>query len=447
MDINALTEQVDSLKKKADLLRPFKPERERVFWEKFRLEFNYNSNHMEGNTLTYGQTKLLLLFDRLTGDFKARDVEEMKAHNAALKMISELAADSESRLTEKLIREINELILVRPFYSDAITPDGQPTKKLITPGKYKSEPNHVLLPDGGKFYYASPEETPAMMGDLIEWYNQNKGKMHPVRLAALMHYKLVRIHPFDDSNGRTTRLIMNFILMQNGYAPVVIGSKKKDSYLAALNKADIGNIDAFEKYIAEVSLKWQGIFLKAMNGEKIEEDDDLNKEIELLKKNLSGNKGPTSEISGDAVWNTFNNSLLPLFKSIDKDLNGLKDLFLKSYIAINAPNSNKVFENLGSVERSINPFIVSLTSGGELRVEFQHIGFSKAGTKTFNLYPTISIKFLTYIYQIQINNLSNEVFEKLYYDNLTENEIEIISRKIAKLELEEIRIRINQSNT
>jgi Fic family protein len=436
MDINSMLEQIDFLKKEADSLRPFKPEWEQVFWEKFRLEFNYNSNHMEGNTLTYGQTKLLLLFDRLTGDFKARDVEEMKAHNVALKMISELAADSESRLTEKLIREINELILVRPFYNDAITPNGQPTKRLITPGEYKKQPNSVLLPDGNMFYYASPEETPAMMGDLMEWYNQNKNKIHPVRLAALVHYKLVRIHPFDDSNGRTARLVMNFILKLKGYAPVVIESKKKNAYLAALNKADVGDIGAFEEYISEVSIRWQEIFLKAIKGEKVEEPEDFEKEVELLKRNLKNSREKIQlTFNVNVLENIIAGSILPLLNAVQFYVSKLDDLYLKKEIQFKAIGHGNciAMDGLRAFFSQIlkNP----ITTPFKCEFHYIHQQLRKESKLNFAYTTDIYFDFYEIAYEIRNEALKNISLKKYYHEILSTDEITKFANALAKTEL------------
>ena len=190
MEMSATLQQIDALKEEASQLHPAKPEFEKAFWDKFRLEFNYNSNSLEGNTLTYGHTELLLLFDKVgSDDYSLRELEEMKAHDVAMKMIREAALDPSHELTEKFIREINEVILVRPFYKEAITPDGQPTRRLIAPGMYKKEPNSVRLENGEIFNYTPPEETPSQMGDLLQWLRieGEKKEFHPVQIAALFH--------------------------------------------------------------------------------------------------------------------------------------------------------------------------------------------------------------------------------------------------------------------
>ena len=84
--------------------------------DKFRLEFNYNSNHIEGNTLTYGEAELFLKFDKIEGGHDYRDYQEMEAHNVALLMVEREAYDKERPLTENFIRTLNETLLVKPYW-------------------------------------------------------------------------------------------------------------------------------------------------------------------------------------------------------------------------------------------------------------------------------------------------------------------------------------------
>jgi Fic family protein len=242
---------VNALKIELDKKIPLEAEDDKRLQKKLRLEFNYNSNHLEGNTLTYGQTQLLLFFDKSSGNVPVSDIEEMKAHDVALSQIEEMANEEERPLTENFIKEINKIILVKPFWKDAISPNGTPTRKKVEIGQYKTSPNSVQLKNGEIHEYASPEETPALMGDLLNWYNSSKDQLHPVQLAAEFHYKLVCIHPFDDGNGRVARLIMNYILLKNNYPPVIIKSEDKESYLTALQKADTS------RYVQINQEKWQ----------------------------------------------------------------------------------------------------------------------------------------------------------------------------------------------
>ena len=162
---------------------------------KFTVDFNFNSNHIEGNTLTYGQTELLLLFGKVVGEAEMKDLEEMKASNVGLKMMQEQALVKEMPLTQNFIRQLHKVLLREDYTVYRELPGGQQTSYVIHAGCYKTRPNSVITRYGDRFEYASPEETPALMADLVDWYNEEeaKGKLTPVELATLFHYRY--IHP------------------------------------------------------------------------------------------------------------------------------------------------------------------------------------------------------------------------------------------------------------
>jgi Fic family protein len=317
-------------------LQPLKPEDKKRLDEKFRLEFNYNSNHIEGNTLTYGQTKLLLIFGDTTGNAKLQDYEEMRAHDVGFNIITQDAKDIERPLSEAFIRELNKTILVRPFWKDAVTDAGQPTRMEVKIGEYKSRPNHVQTATGEIFYYATPEETPIMMKELVEWYNDesDKKELSPIELAALLHYRYIRIHPFEDGNGRIARLLVNYVLIRNNYPPIIIQSKDKDNYLRILHQCDVAvgltasdgasatidSIRPFVKYMNEQLEHSLTISVKAAKGESIEEEDDFAKQLTLLQRRLKySNTKP--EFSEEQVWNVLENFY---FQFIEKLLKSIK---------------------------------------------------------------------------------------------------------------------------
>lgn len=207
---------------------------------KFMLDFNYNSNHIEGNTLTYGQTELLLLLGKVQGEAKMRDCEEMKAHNVCLQMMQE-EAKGDNPLTEKFIRQLHHTLLREDYTVYQQLGNGQQTSYTIHAGRYKTRPNSVVTPLGERFEYASPEETPALMYDLVNWYNgaEKKSELSPIEKAALFHYRYIRIHPFEDGNGRIARLMVNYIFLRHKYPMVDVPSRNKRTYLNALSQADL----------------------------------------------------------------------------------------------------------------------------------------------------------------------------------------------------------------
>lgn len=209
--------------------------------QRFTIDYNYNSNHIEGNTLTYGQTEILLLFGKVVGEAHVRDIEEMTASNVGLKMMVEESGIKEMPLTQNFIRTLHKTLLREDYTVYRNLPGGMQTSYVIHAGQYKTRPNSVITRYGDRFEYASPEETPALMSDLVNWYNEEekKGQLSPIELAALFHYRYIRIHPFEDGNGRIARLMVNYILTRHDYPMIVVRSRKKSEYLEALHATDL----------------------------------------------------------------------------------------------------------------------------------------------------------------------------------------------------------------
>lgn len=156
-------------------------------------------------------------------------------------MTSEEALLKEMPLTQNFIRTLHQTLLREDYTVYRELPNGVQTSYVIHAGQYKTCPNSVITRYGDRFEYASPEETPALMTDLINWYNSEEeiGKLTPIELAALFHYRYIRIHPFEDGNGRIARLMTNYILSRHGLPMIVIRSRKKQDYLEALHQTDM----------------------------------------------------------------------------------------------------------------------------------------------------------------------------------------------------------------
>lgn len=447
MELNVLITRIVNLQQELAGFQPLKSDVQEKLHKKFRLEFNYNSNHIEGNTLTYGETELYLIFDKTTGNHDGREYEEMRASDAALKMIQEYAADKERPLTEAFIKSLNELILVRPYWVDAITPAGQPTRRQIIPGGYKKQPNSVRLQNGEMFHYTSPEETPIQMGELVAWYTTEveKNELHPVALAALLHYKFVRIHPFDDGNGRISRLLMNYVLYANGLPPVVVKSADKKNYLFALNQADAGDINAFVEYIAR-QLVWSlELSIKAAKGENIEERGDLEKEIEVWKKELKG-KVPNDSIEKNdvVIRNVYLRDIRPTVEMIAQNINSLRELFIAYFFtgAVNT-NHNKNSDGLTLIDSLFADDMHALKSIKEedesldrLDFIFHFNAFTRKPHNPFNARLDLQVNFNIYNYSlaISVSSKRKHTYRKAYDEPITESE----KRAIADLATREL---------
>ena len=151
-------------------LQPLSDRDREMLSRRFTIDFNYNSNHIEGNTLTYGQTEILLLFGKIVGEADVRDVHEMTASNVGLKMMKEEARLKETPLTQHFIRTLHKTLLREDYTVYRNLPGGVQTSYVIHAGQYKTRPNSVITRYGDRFEYATPEETPALMSDLVDWY-------------------------------------------------------------------------------------------------------------------------------------------------------------------------------------------------------------------------------------------------------------------------------------
>ena len=221
-------------------MQPLSEDKAELLRKKFSAEYNFNSNHIEGNTLTYGQTELLLLFGKVSGEGPLKDFVDMKASQMGVEMVKEAVLDRCMPMTQNFIRQLHKVILREDYTVYRDLPGGGQTSHTVHAGQYKTRPNSVITRYGDCFEYASPEETPQMMTDLVNWYNaaEMEGKLSPVELAALFHYRYIRIHPFEDGNGRIARLMVNYILARHGWPMIVIRNRKKAEYLEALHRAD-----------------------------------------------------------------------------------------------------------------------------------------------------------------------------------------------------------------
>ena len=331
--------RIETLYKEWLSLQPVKEEMQSRLDQKFMLEFNYNSNHIEGNTLTYGQTEMLLMFGKVVDEANMKDLEEMKASNVGLKMVKDVASDKEQPLTEYFIRTLHQTLLREDYTVYRQLPNGANTSYVVHAGRYKTRPNSVITVTGERFEYASPEETPALMKDLVEWYNkaEAEGIMTPIELAALFHYRYIRIHPFEDGNGRISRLIVNYILHRHGYPMIVVKSADKDNYLKALNKCDVitgpipsdgahaelSQITPFVDYISNCLERALTMSIKAAKGESIEEEDDWRKNLKLKYRDKMNMPEMTLEIKEKILKEDF----IGLLAHIDNELAEFYSLF------------------------------------------------------------------------------------------------------------------------
>ncbi len=436
-------EKVILLKKELDSLRPISKAQEFAIMQKFRLDWNYHSNHLEGNSLSFGETKALILFGITAQGKPLKDHFEITGHDEAVKWIEEVVKE-ERPLTEAFIRELHKLILKEPYEKEAITPEGLPTKKKIQIGQYKTTPNHVLTQTGEIFRFATPEETPAKMQELIEWFREKKEDHEtiPLLLAAEFHYRFIRIHPFDDGNGRTARILMNFILMQYGYPPVIIKTEEKQRYLSALQQADAGMIDSFIHYIEENLIQSLELMIKGAKGESIDEPDDVEKGIALIEAKLKnlGKLSQQHELNRKTMFESFyQESFLPLITKFILENEKMKKLYEYLDFKVNKnrePENDYTFTVYSNSE--IPNFVYdSLKATVDTIINSWSIEWSiMADFKNFKLPPNINLFNPNYsnLLTIEFNYDTYKVRNNYY----AQPKVEIIKRYDEVLTTEEI---------
>ncbi len=214
--------KLDELKLKLDSFRPLDLSIVKNLHEDLVLRWTYHSNAIEGNTLTLKETKVAL--EGITiGGKTLREHFEAINHKDAILFMEDLA-QKEERLSEYSIKQIHSLIL----------------KNIDDENKGKYRTTNVII-SGAEHKPPQSFEVQSQMQEFIKKYNENITKLHPIELASFVHIEFVKIHPFIDGNGRTSRLLMNLELIKAGFPPVVIELEDRLEYYKALDIAHTEN--------------------------------------------------------------------------------------------------------------------------------------------------------------------------------------------------------------
>ncbi|MCK5726748.1 MAG: Fic family protein [Thiotrichaceae bacterium] len=243
--------KIDALQEKLNSFRPLPKNTVKSLHEQLVLEWTYNSNAIEGNTLTLKETKVVL--EGITiGGKSMREHFEAINHKEAIDYVEAIVSNDEP-FTEHVIKSIHQLILKE---IDSDNAGVYRKENVLIAGAEHTPPDHILLAE--------------QMTALLKEYNEFKG--HPLERAARLHIDFVKIHPFVDGNGRTARLLMNLDLMKTGLQPVVIKAADRLSYYEALDKAH--TLDQFDDFLLLVSNA---------------EEEALNKVLALVDSSGSAN--------------------------------------------------------------------------------------------------------------------------------------------------------------
>jgi Fic family protein len=289
MELKDIVAQLDSLKEQLEVLRPLKAADLNRLNQKIRLDWNFHSNSIEGNTLSQSETKSFILWGITAKGKPFRDYLEMRGHDEALKKLYQFI-HQDTVLTQSLIKELHKMILVEQYYDE---------KAEINPGEWKTLHNYLHSPTGERIDFAAPSDVPNLMSDLVNWVNnhisppkrkKHKYDLHPLLIAAGFHIRFIQIHPFGDGNGRMARILTNLILMLCGYQPAIVPTKGRDDYFIAINNGSLENPEELAIYLGKTVIKSLELSIRAAKGESIEDPDDLDKQLAVLERKLKGEK-------------------------------------------------------------------------------------------------------------------------------------------------------------
>ncbi|MFA5433538.1 MAG: Fic family protein [Candidatus Paceibacterota bacterium] len=257
-------------------LRPLSSSMINKLREQFSIEMTYNSNAIEGNKLTLRETGYIINEGITIKGKSFKDHLEAKDHYEAIDYLYGIIEDKANNpISGILIRNLQKMVV------------------------RETEPNSAgCYRDGGVFISGSkhhpPEayDVPKLMESLIDWIKVNRKKVHSIELAAIIHHKIVNIHPFFDGNGRMARLVMNLLLMQDKYPLVVILKQDRKKYYQCLERADKGDYIPFVNFIAQAVERSLNIYLRALVpiksiNQKYISLSKLSKEISFSEKYLN----------------------------------------------------------------------------------------------------------------------------------------------------------------
>lgn len=230
-------------KKRLDACRPLPPSSVRKIQEQMEVEYVYNSNAIEGNTLKLRETQLILEEGFTIAGKSLREHLEVRNHPAAMRYAEKLA---ERSLRRENILHLHGLIM-KGTADDA--------------GKFRKTEVRIA---GANFMPPTGDEVPGLIAEMVDWYARNPDELRPVELASVLHHQFVHIHPFHDGNGRVGRLLMNLTLIRHGYPIAVLLNVDRKKYYDVLQIADNGNPAPFTNFVAAAVERSLDLYLRAV---------------------------------------------------------------------------------------------------------------------------------------------------------------------------------------
>lgn len=409
MSLQKMIDRANELKEQIDSFGKFDPELLKKINYKFRLDWNYYSNHMEGGTLTKEETRSVMVGNIEVHGKPIKDVMEMNGHNEVVLQILDIGLGN-NRISEKRMREIHASIMYE---------ENSSKKKLI--GNWKKESNHIINYKGEKIEFTSPRDVAAEIHDLLnnlnaelDKFHAGKSKIHPIVLASQFHVDFVSIHPFYDGNGRMARILTNLILIGCGYPPIIIKENVKENYYRILADIQVygGDRELFEKFIITGVVDSQLLILNVLNGNEIDELDDLDKEIELFKREVKIN--PDNQLvkrSNSLIKDLYSEWIYDFFLLFETKHRKFDELFAENKYSrfINDSNSTPFYLN-DFITSELNDPSSQYFENVEINsfaISIEHKAFKRKGLDLFSMNHELKIEFQEFKLVITSNYGSN----------------------------------------
>lgn len=234
LELNNLYKKLDGLKDALNDVRPLPIETVASLQRDLALRYTYNSNAIEGNTLTLNETKVVVEDGLTIGGKTMREHLEAINHQQAIQFVEEIAKEQRP-LDARTLKDIHSLVLRGIDQDNA--------------GRFRSV--NVII-SGADHTPPDALHVPEDMEKFFDWFAGDAQKLHPVERAARIHSDFVGIHPFVDGNGRTARLIMNVELIKEGYPLAIVLKEQRQEYFTNLDKAHVQG--DFKPFVEQIGL-------------------------------------------------------------------------------------------------------------------------------------------------------------------------------------------------
>ncbi|MEQ9442905.1 MAG: Fic family protein [Cyclobacteriaceae bacterium] len=430
--------EINQRKREIEEVGAFSEEVRRRINYRFRLDWNYYSNRMEGGTLTREETRSIMVGNIDVHRKPVKDVMEMSGHDRVVReMLS--VGKGEKRLSEKRIKDIHRAIMHEEDESKA---------QFI--GEWKKEPNEIINYQNEKIDFCPPNEVAEQMHQLLDRTNAaidhiERGKKdapHPVLLASNFQIDYLTIHPFYDGNGRTARILSNLILIAHGLPPVVVTDEEKQIYYRYLSDIQThssgrqsGDRNLFHEFMCDLVLRSLQLVQDAIAGKDLTQEEDVEKELRLIEQQLKLKAEETPIYTLERAKEIIDHSLLPLFNELREKLKPFERLFERQLVSISVDgNKNWKKETL--------PFVIDYDELSEQKQPVLKCILLYRELKGIATKIDVEITFMTHFPHDHYSlgeQLSNTRWERKYNQPFTQDERNEIISKIQEAFLKKLK--------